>query len=79
MMGQPRIRFAVFCTLANARYVHTFLDWIDSLHLEPGQLYGWPDYVVSWSDPKECACKTRRIDDEKDGEESERSTDNGRD
>jgi len=64
-------------SLANTPYIRSFLDWIGSLHLEPGQLYGWPDYIVPWSNMEECACRSKRVEDEKGAEESVQLTDDG--
>lgn len=42
--------------LANAPYIDAFLRWIDSLHLQSGQLYGCPDRIVSWIDSSRNTC-----------------------
>lgn len=34
---------------SNAPYVEKFANWLLSVAPIPGQLYGWPDYVVDWS------------------------------
>jgi hypothetical protein len=62
--------------LANAPYVGAFLRWIDSLHLEPGQLYGRPDRVVSWVGPWGNTCESKCVRDRRNGAQSGRTTDN---
>ena len=52
---------------ANESYAPVFIDWIYSMKREPGQLYGWPDFVVSWSSTLACGCTPRQIDGEEDG------------
>lgn len=33
---------------SNTQFVDPFVYWLRSLKLGPGQLYGWPDYIVDW-------------------------------
>lgn len=54
----------------NDPYVQSFVNWVHSLKMSPGQLYGWPDYIVSWSSEDSCGCKYRQVDGEKDCEVS---------
>jgi hypothetical protein len=51
---------------ANAEFVKPFLEWIDSLKLDSGQLYGWPDYIVKWGDVTRLGCRPRKEDGECD-------------
>jgi hypothetical protein len=51
---------------SNAAFVQTFIDWLDSLKLAPGQLYGWPDYIIDWGDVPGCGCRARKEDGEHD-------------
>lgn len=44
---------------ANNPLVQQFLDWIDSLGLEPNHLYGWPDGEPKWSALPRGGCKAR--------------------
>lgn len=46
----------------NEQYFAPFVDWIKSLSLEPGQLYGWPDYIVDWDNIAACGGCTARFD-----------------
>jgi len=50
---------------ANDPYVEDFGLWLRGLNLEPGQLYGWPDYVIDWAETAKCGgCVVRADDDE---------------
>ncbi len=51
---------------ANAEFLEPFVDWLSSLNLEPGQLYGWPDHIVNWEKAAICGCEARRVDGETD-------------
>ena len=52
---------------ANAPYFKRFVEWIRGLGLTPGQLYGWPDFIVNWQGLSSCAgCSSRRLDGEGD-------------
>jgi hypothetical protein len=51
---------------SNAQYVAPFIAWIQSLNLVPGQLYGWPDYIVDWGNGSTCGCKARQDDGHND-------------
>jgi len=54
---------------SNAPYFNEFVSWIRSLRLAPGQLYGWPDYIVDWTSVAECGgCLPRMLDDEQDAD-----------
>jgi hypothetical protein len=54
---------------ANAPYFERFVSWLRGLNLSPGQLYGWPDFVVDWADVPACGgCIVRKLDDERDEE-----------
>ena len=45
---------------ANAPYFDRFVAWITSQGFEMGQLYGWPDYIPSWTGGCKCTCSARR-------------------
>ncbi len=51
---------------SNAPFVQPFIDWLASLRLVPGQLYGWPDYIVDWGNAPHCGCRSRQADGEND-------------
>ncbi len=52
---------------SNAPYFQEFVSWVRSIVPTPGQLYGWPDFVVEWSAVASCGgCTIRQIDDEHD-------------
>jgi len=34
---------------SNAPYFQPFVNWIEGLNLEIGQIYGWPDFIVDWN------------------------------
>lgn len=52
---------------SNAPYFDQFISWVRSLVSAPGQLYGWPDYIVEWDSVSACGgCIPRRLDDEFD-------------
>jgi hypothetical protein len=48
---------------SNAVYFQPFVEWIEGLKLEVGQLYGWPDFIVDWSELAACGGCPRRIED----------------
>jgi hypothetical protein len=52
----------------NQPYFDRFNQWLSDLKLQPGQLYGWPDYVIDWQDSERSACQAWRKDDEQDRE-----------
>ena len=52
---------------ANKPFLDLFKEWLTSLHLEPGQLYGWPDYIVDWKSRRGAGCTARWTDGESDG------------
>ena len=39
---------------ANAPYFQRFVTWLRGLHLTPGQLYGWPDFIIDWAAVPSC-------------------------
>ncbi len=52
---------------SNAPYFGPFVEWLQGLRLEPGQLYGWPDFMVDWRTVPLCGgCGLRALDDEHD-------------
>jgi hypothetical protein len=52
---------------SNAAYFQQFVAWVRSLGSTPGQLYGWPDFVVEWEAIASCGgCVIRQLDDEHD-------------
>jgi hypothetical protein len=54
---------------ANAPYFERFVTWLRGLNLAPGQLYGWPEYIVNWADNAACGgCLIREQDDKHDDE-----------
>jgi hypothetical protein len=54
---------------ANAPYVQRFVRWLHGLNLVPGQLYGWPDFIIDWAAIATCGgCIVRKLDDENDRE-----------
>jgi hypothetical protein len=57
---------------ANAPYFDRFVIWLRGLNLTPGQLYGWPDFIVDWADVAACGgCIIRQLDDENDVDSGE--------
>jgi hypothetical protein len=52
---------------SNAAYLRQFVDWVRSFASVPGQLYGWPDFIVDWGVVESCGgCLIRQLDDEHD-------------
>ncbi len=52
---------------SNAPYFNLFISWLGDLNLVPGQMYGWPDFMINWSTAHRCnGCSDRRIDGEHD-------------
>lgn len=52
---------------SNAPYFDAFVKWIRDAAPEPGQLYGWPDFILDWSAEASCdACRIREADDRED-------------
>jgi hypothetical protein len=51
---------------SNAAFVQPFIDWIESLKLIAGQIYGWPDFIVEWGDAQNSGCRARKVDGEND-------------
>ena len=53
----------------NDRYVNDCVAWLRGLNLELGQIHGWPDMALPWSDLESCgACAARADDDEAEEE-----------
>jgi len=53
----------------NQPYFNQFVEWIRSLSLQPGQQYGWPDYIVDWKTVSDCGgCMQRKVINECDQE-----------
>jgi hypothetical protein len=52
-------------SVANDPYLPIFEQWLTGLNLTPGQLYGWPDFIVKWRSVGACETCTVR---QKDGE-----------
>jgi hypothetical protein len=49
---------------ANDVYIADFVSWLRSIKPNVGQLYGWPDYLIDWTDNTSCgSCRIRQIDD----------------
>lgn len=53
-------------SFSNDPYVDTFVNWIAGLKLTPGQMYGWPDYIIDWKAVSSCGCSIRKDDDKND-------------
>ena len=52
---------------SNAPYFNGFVSWLRGLKLVPGQLYGWPDFIVTWTTIASCGgCTIRQLDGEHD-------------
>jgi hypothetical protein len=52
---------------SNAPYFGQFVAWLRSLELAPGQLYGWPDFMIDWGSIRSCGgCAIRSLDDQND-------------
>jgi hypothetical protein len=49
---------------SNTPYFDEFVGWIEGLKLKPGQLYGWPDYIIDWPRNAKCGGCLRRAEDE---------------
>jgi len=57
---------------ANAPYLDQFVSWLRGLNLAPGQLHGWPDFIIDWAKLASCGgCIIRQQDDESDDETGE--------
>jgi hypothetical protein len=50
---------------SNTPYFTPFESWLRGLNLLPGQLYGWPDFVVEWAGAPSCG-GIRALDDSND-------------
>jgi hypothetical protein len=51
---------------SNGPYFDQFVAWLRGLRLAPGQLYGWPDFVIDWAVVVSCGGCTIRSQDDKD-------------
>jgi hypothetical protein len=52
---------------SNASYFDLFASWIRNLGLAPGQIHGWPDFIVAWDSISTCGgCPGRQRDDQND-------------
>jgi hypothetical protein len=52
---------------SNSPYLDQFVSWLRKLPLAPGQMYGWPDFMVDWETVSTCGgCPIRKLDDEND-------------
>jgi len=52
---------------SNCPHFETFVTWLDDVKLTPGQMCGWPDFMVDWATVSSCSgCSARRIDGEND-------------
>ncbi len=51
----------------NAPYFDQFVAWLRNLELSPGQMHGWPDFIIDWGAVSSCGgCSIRKLDDEND-------------
>jgi hypothetical protein len=51
----------------NDPYLERFAEWLQSLPNRPGEMYGWPDYIVDWDEKNACGgCLPRKSDGEED-------------
>jgi len=54
---------------SNEPHFGEFVRWLRDLQLTPGQLYGWPDFMVDWRTVLLCGgCKPRALDGEHDSD-----------
>ncbi|MGF1512766.1 MAG: hypothetical protein ACFB5Z_03595 [Elainellaceae cyanobacterium] len=52
---------------SNAPYVNEFIAWIRAGGWTPGQLYGWPDFILDWKSRGACGgCNIRENDNQYD-------------
>ena len=52
---------------SNDPYVERFVAWIRSVVPAPGQLYGWPDFILEWNaEPSHRSCAVRADDGKQD-------------
>ena len=52
---------------ANQDNFEEFVEWIDGLELKVGQLYGWPDFPIEWTENScSSSCAIRKEDNEND-------------
>jgi len=52
---------------SNAPYLDQFVSWLGGLNLMPGQMYGWPDFIIDWGTVSSCGSGSiRKLDDEND-------------
>jgi hypothetical protein len=51
----------------NDSHLERFVRWLRNLLYRPGEMYGWPDYVVDWDEKNACGgCLARKSDGERD-------------
>jgi hypothetical protein len=50
---------------SNDSFLRPFVSWLRGLNLLPGQLYGWPDFIIEWKAPPSCSA-IRALDDAND-------------
>lgn len=54
-------------SIANDPYVEKFVAWIRSVAPTPGQLYGWPDFILEWdAEQSRRSCVVRADDNKQD-------------
>lgn len=52
---------------SNAPYFDQFVAWVRNLRMAPGQIHGWPDFIIGWDADSSCgSCSIRKLDDEND-------------
>lgn len=52
---------------SNAPYFDQFVAWLRNLKLVPGQLDGWPDFMIDWRTLASCGgCTIRSLDGQND-------------
>jgi hypothetical protein len=52
---------------SNDPYVSKFVSWLRNMKLTPGQLYGWPDFIVDWAVySARGGCTPRKLNGERD-------------
>lgn len=52
---------------SNSPFVEKFVSWVRSLKLKPGEMYGWPDFIIEWDSVNSCGgCPVRALDGEND-------------
>lgn len=51
---------------ANKMHFTLFVSWLRSTFPTSGQIYGWPDHIIDWSDEKNCGGCSPRANEDKD-------------